>query len=74
MYTTFDPNNKTIEDIPENYLIVTYRLSEEGGVTRLEVAQGDFATVAEGEKRYQEVYNNGQGWMPVLERIRALVE
>ncbi len=72
-YTTIDPNS-TIEDIPENYLTVTYHLSEENGQTNLKVTQGDYAKVAEGERRYHESYNNGEGWNPILVEIKKLVE
>ncbi len=72
-YTTIDPNS-TIADIPENYLTVTYALSEDNGQTVLTVTQGDFATVANGEQRYIETYNNGEGWNPILVKIKALVE
>lgn len=74
VYTTFDPNNPTLEDIPSNYLTVTYTLTEENGHTRLDVTQGDFATVADSEKRYNDAYNNGEGWNPILVQIKELVE
>lgn len=72
-YTTFDPNT-TMEDIPANYLTVTYELSVHNGQTILTVTQGDFSTVADSEKRYKEVYNNGEGWNPILREIKKLVE
>jgi len=72
-YTTFDPNS-TMEDIPENYLTVTYDLVSENGKTKLTVTQGDFSKVAEGQKRYHDAYNNGSGWNPVLVEIKKLVE
>lgn len=72
-YTVFDPNS-AMEDIPENYLTVTYDLSEGDGGTLLTVTQGDYDKVAEGERRYNEAYNGGEGWNPVLARIRAQVE
>lgn len=72
-YTTIDPNS-TVEDIPENYVTVTYSLSEENGTTTLAVTQGDFATVADGERRYKETYNNGEGWNPILVAIKKMVE
>ncbi len=72
-YTVFDPTS-TMPDVPENYLTVTYELSEDDGQTTLTVTQGDYDTVAEGEKRYNESYNNGLGWQPILEQIKALVE
>ena len=72
-YTVFDPNS-TMPDVPENYLTVTYTLTEENGDTLLSVTQGDYATVAEGQRRYKEAYNNGEGWNPILVQIKNLVE
>ncbi|MEO5893039.1 MAG: SRPBCC domain-containing protein [Ferruginibacter sp.] len=72
-YTVFDPNS-AMEDIPENYLNVTYKLSEENGQTTLVVSQDGFETAAEGEKRYQDVYNNGEGWQPILVLIKNVLE
>lgn len=73
-YTTFDPNNPALKDVPENYLDVTYKLTEQNGKTTLDVSQGDFSTVEEGERRYTETYNNGDGWNPVLVHIKAIAE
>ncbi len=73
-YTTIDPNNATIADIPENYLDVTYALTSENGQTVLTVTQGDYSKVADGERRYTESYNNGEGWNPILMEIKKLVE
>ncbi len=72
-YTTIDPNG-TIADIPENYLTVTYTLTEQNGHTTLVVTQGDYATVADGERRYNEAFNGGEGWSPILVQIKALLE
>jgi uncharacterized protein YndB with AHSA1/START domain len=72
-YTTIDPNS-AIADIPENYLTVTYTLKEENGQTIFNVTQGDYSKVADGEKRYKEAYNNGEGWNPILIEIRKLAE
>lgn len=72
-YTVIDPNS-TIEDIPENYLTVTYELSSENDETILNVTQGDYSKVADGERRYKEAYNNGEGWNPILVEIKKLVE
>lgn len=73
-YTTFDPNNAAMPDVPENYLTVTYDLQENNGQTLLTVTQGDYSKVAEGEKRYQESYNSGEGWNPILIKIKKQVE
>jgi len=72
-YTTFDPLS-TMEDIPENYLTVTYHLKETNGTTTFTVTQGDYANVADGERRYQEAYNGGEGWNPILVEIKKLAE
>lgn len=72
-YTTIDPNS-TIDDKSENYLTVTYELSEKDGKTTFTVTQGDYAKVAEGERRYNESYNNGEGWNPILVQIKKIVE
>jgi uncharacterized protein YndB with AHSA1/START domain len=72
-YTTIDPNS-TIDDVSENYLTVTYSLSFEKGKTTLTVTQGDYATVAEGERRYKEAFNNGEGWNPIIQEIKKMVE
>lgn len=73
-YTVIDPNSATIADIPENYLTVTYGLKEQNGDTLLTVTQGDFSKVAEGERRYAETNNGGEGWNPILVQIKALAE
>jgi uncharacterized protein YndB with AHSA1/START domain/mannose-6-phosphate isomerase-like protein (cupin superfamily) len=72
-YTTFDPNS-AMENIPENHLTVTYTLAPEGNGTKLIVTQGNYNTVAEGERRYKEAYNNGEGWNPILAEIKKLLE
>ena len=72
-YTVFDPFS-TIEDIPENYLTVTYELKPHNGITALTVTQGDYSTVADGERRFKDSSNNGEGWNPILVEIKKLVE
>jgi hypothetical protein len=73
VYTTFDPNS-SIENIPENYLTVTYALTEKNNITTLVVTQGDYSKVADGERRYKESYNQGEGWNPILLEIKKLSE
>jgi uncharacterized protein YndB with AHSA1/START domain len=73
-YTTIDPNNPSIADIPENYLTVTYELTTVDGQTLLTVTQGDYTNVADGERRYREAYNNGEGWSPILVEIKRIAE
>lgn len=71
-YTTIDPNSG-IADIPENYLTVTYDLKEENGQTILIATQGDYSSVGDGEKRYNETVAGG-GWQPILIEIKKLLE
>jgi uncharacterized protein YndB with AHSA1/START domain len=71
-FTVFDPN-ASYADIPENYTTVTYDLSERDGKTVLSVKQGDFATVADGEKRYKETAGEG-GWGGVLKKLKEVIE
>ncbi|HLY71747.1 MAG TPA: SRPBCC domain-containing protein [Puia sp.] len=72
-YTVIDPNSE-MPDVPENYLHVTYRLAEENGKTVFTVVQDGFENAAEGQKRYKETYNNGEGWNPILIQVKKLVE
>lgn len=73
IYSTIDPNS-SIEDRIENYLNVTYELKEEKGKTTLIVSQGDYSKVENGEKRYKDSWNNGEGWNPILVQIKELAE
>lgn len=73
IFTVIDPN-AGYPDIPENHVNVIYTLSEANGKTTLKVRQDGFEGAAEGEKRYQDVYNNGDGWNPILQTIKSLVE
>ena len=72
-YTTIDPDSE-YDDIPENYLTVRYVLSSEKNQTLLVVTQGDYALVADGKRRYEEAFNKGEGWNPILEEIKKLIE
>jgi len=74
IYTVIDPNNPAMIDVPENYLTVTYSLSETNNQTKLIVTQGDYNKVLDGEKRYNESYNNGKGWNPILVEIKKVAE
>jgi uncharacterized protein YndB with AHSA1/START domain len=72
-YTVIDPNS-SMADIPENYLNVIYELEEQNGQVNLSVMQDGFEGAADGEKRYLDVQNNGEGWNPILVEIKKLVE
>lgn len=72
-YTVIDPH-ATYPDTPENHLNVTYELVEKDGQTILTVTQDGFENAVEGEKRYQEANNKGEGWNPILVAIKNIVE
>jgi uncharacterized protein YndB with AHSA1/START domain len=72
-YSVIDPQ-ATYPHIPENYLNVTYELTGSDGRILLTVSQDGFETAAEGAKRYDEVYNKGEGWNPILSEIKRLTE
>ena len=70
-YTIFDPNSK-IADMPENYLTMSYDLSERGdGASLLEIKQGDFSTVEDGQNRYRHSLDGDDS---VLMGIKNLAE
>jgi len=71
-YSVIDPG-MDIPDIPENYLHVTYILSEADGQTGLTVIQDGYEHAAKGEERYQEAVNAG-GWSSILAVIKELLE
>ena len=72
-YTVIDPS-APYPDIPENYLNVTYTLEEAEDGTKLTVTQDGFEGAAEGEKRYKDVSNNGEGWNPILVQMKEIAE
>jgi len=72
-YSVIDPN-APYPHTPENHLNVTYELSEADGRVKLTVSQDGFETAADGDKRYEEVYNKGEGWNPILLAIKNLTE
>ncbi len=70
-YTIFDPNSK-LADIPANYLTMSYDLKGRGNYgSILEITQGDFATVEDGQNRYQ---HSRDGDDSVLQEIKKLAE
>jgi uncharacterized protein YndB with AHSA1/START domain len=71
-YTALDPHSPIDDSV--NPITITYELKEEKGKTHFAVTQGDYALVKEGERRYAEAYNNGEGWNPLLVEIKKLAE
>lgn len=60
--TMFDPNSD-MEDIPENYVKLTYILSTTTKGSLLTIIQGDFAGAANGKQRYEE---SKAGWVQIV--------
>ncbi|MFD1256055.1 SRPBCC domain-containing protein [Mucilaginibacter terrae] len=71
-YTVFDPFS-TYENIPENHLTVTYSLTNKNGETSLDITQGDYTWVPDGEARYEKAIEEG-GWSSILEAIKKVAE
>jgi uncharacterized protein YndB with AHSA1/START domain len=70
-YTIFDPNS-SLKDVPSNYLTMTYDLKARGDkASTLEITQGDFSAVEDGQRRYQDSLGGGD---TVLEGIKKLAE
>lgn len=72
-YTTIDPNDHSVEDVPENYLTVTYTITTEHDKNVLTITQGDYSKVGNGENRFKESFDGG-GWEPILMAIKRLAE
>ena len=72
-YTTIDPNDSSVEDLPENYLTVTYTITTDHDKNILTITQGDYNKVGNGEARYKESLDAG-GWESILVAIKQLVE
>jgi uncharacterized protein YndB with AHSA1/START domain len=69
VYNMIDPNS-TIADIPENYLTMTYTLNERGrNGSLLEIVQGDFSKVANGESRYNDTLAGGDAILPAIKKL-----
>ena len=56
-----------LEDVPENYSLVTYRLTSEGALTTLKLTQEGFA--GEEGKAHAE-----DGWTMVLDNLKKILE
>ncbi len=69
-FTVFDPN-AGYDDKEENYLQTTYILKSTTEGTRLEIIQGDFSKVANGEKRYNDSVS---AWKSVIDQLKRTAE
>ena len=71
VYTIFDPNSQEA-DVPSNYLTMKYTLQERGDrASSLEITQGDFSKVENGQKRYEDSSSGGDS---ILTEIKKLAE
>jgi uncharacterized protein YndB with AHSA1/START domain len=68
-YTVIDPNNPAIADVPENYLSMIYTITKRGNRSTLEIAQGDFSKVANGQQRYKDSLGGGDQILPAIKRL-----
>lgn len=73
VYSVIDPN-APYPKTPENHLKVKYELQPTDSGTIITVSQYGFEDAADGEKRYQEIHNNGDGWNPILREIKKMLE
>lgn len=69
-FTMLDPNSG-IEDIPENYVHLTYKVTPIENGSRLLINQVYLKTAADAEKRYKESLT---GWDMVIEVMKKLIE
>lgn len=72
-YSVIDPT-APYEATPQNHLKVRYSLDIKDNTTILSVLQYGFEEAEDGEKRYVDVYNNGEGWQPILDQIKTICE
>lgn len=67
--TMFDPNSD-MEDIPKNYVNLTYELLPLDEGTQLTIIQGDFSGAENGKQRYEE---SKSGWkemvIPIMKKL-----
>jgi uncharacterized protein YndB with AHSA1/START domain len=69
-YTVIDPNNPALADVSENYLTMIYTLKERGDhASTLEIAQGDFSKVADGQARYEDSLGGGDFILTAIKNI-----
>ena len=68
--TTFNPHIGHA-DVPENYLTGEYHLSHSKGITSIQIVQGDFAKVEDGEKRFEEAAG---AWDFALQKLKGILE
>jgi uncharacterized protein YndB with AHSA1/START domain len=69
-YTVIDPNNPALADIPENYLTMSFTVSARGeNASTLEIKQGDFTAVANGEQRYNDTVGGDDFLLVAIKKL-----
>ena len=70
----FDPPHQlTTRSLPDRALATTYTLEEENGGTRFTVTETGFEALSE-EARQARLDQDDQGWIMVLENLKAAIE
>ena len=69
-FSMFDPN-MNLEDIPANYLIMTYEVIAKGKGTILRLRQENFRNNETGKKRYEESL---KGWEAIIPDLKQIAE
>jgi uncharacterized protein YndB with AHSA1/START domain len=68
---TLFPTGSDMDDIPENYLHISYEITESDFGCRLHILQSGFESVADGEQRYQDSVS---GWDYILKELKKTAE
>jgi len=71
---TLYPASADYPNVPENHIYVEYTLKENNGKTELNIKQGGFKTVAEGEKRYNSVKSGWDAVLPELAKVAEVIQ
>ncbi len=66
-FTMFDPT-MGLPDIPKNYIHLTHQLEENNTGTLVRTIQGDFLTVDNGKKRYEESLKGWEMVIPLMKK------
>ena len=68
---TLFPHKSGIDDIPENYIVVTYQLEEHGDEVDLTITQKGYKYVENGLQRYIDTQ---KGWKVALPLLKDVAE
>ena len=68
---TLFPHKSGIEDVPENYIVITYELQQHDGETDLTITQKGYKYVENGLQRY---IDSQKGWKAALPKLKDVAE